>query len=380
MSYSEELKAIKEKRRKTLGYGFGIFVIIPTVIAMIYYGLIAAPQYVSHTKFNVVVGHAESANLLSGALGLGNIASGMAQPNMTEAYIVKEFLQSQDIVKILEKKINLIKIFNHENADFWADPPTNGSIEEFVQYYNQMIDVTMDENNGLVTLDVAAFSPEDATKIAESIMTEAEEFVNKRSDRIQKDSIRFAEKFLSEAEEGVLNANVSLTDFRNRSQNFDPVITAENVLRITSQFEAELAKTNTEIATLKSYLKSDNPRIQNLKAKKSSLKAQIRSQNQRLAAKKGATLADTAQKYEAHRLKTEFAIKRYSSALVGLEEARVKAAQQMKYLLRIIGPTHPEDSIKPEALREIFGTFFVALVFFIITTLILSALKDHIRS
>jgi len=52
----------------------------------------------------------------------------------------------------------------------------------------------------------------------------------------------------------------------------------------------------------------------------------------------------------------------------------------MKYLLRVIGPTMPQDSLKPKALKEIIGTFFIALVFFTISSLILSALKDHIRT
>ena len=139
-------------------------------------------------------------------------------------------------------------------------------------------------------------------------------------------------------------------------------------------------KSRNLIATLKNYLKSDNPRIQNLEAKKASLENQISSQSGRLAAHKGSTLADMTQEYEAHKLMTEFAIKRYSTAIVGLEEARAKAAQQMKYLLRVTGPTKPEKSTKPEPLKEILGTFFVTLVTFTIGGLILSALKDHIRS
>jgi capsular polysaccharide transport system permease protein len=243
-----------------------------------------------------------------------------------------------------------------------------------------MIDVSMNETNGLVTLNVAAFSSKDAEKIAESIITQAEHFVNKRSERVQKDSLKFAENFLHVAEKSVLDANITLSEFRNKNQNFDPSIMAQGVLSITSQLEGELVKTKTEIATLKNYLKVDNPRIQNLQAKIESLKSQIQSQSNRLAAKKGSTLADIAQKYESHKLKTEFAIKRYAAALTGLEEARATAAQQMKYLLRVIGPTLPEDSVKPKAIKEIAGTFFISLVFFTISSLILSSLKDHIRT
>jgi capsular polysaccharide transport system permease protein len=378
MSYSQELKTIKEKRRKILTYGLGAFVFLPTFVVAFYYCLIASPQYISTTKFNVVVESGGSTNFLASSLGLA--FGGSSQTNINEAFIVKEFLKSQDIIHILDKKINLLKIFDHNNADFWAAPPKNPNIEDYLDFYTRMIDVSLNETDGFVTLNVAAFTPKDAQIIAESIMQEAEDFVNKRSSRMQKDSIKFAEKFLMNAEQKVLEANISLSKFRNTNQSFDPTVTAKGVLQITSQLEGELAKTKTEIATLKNYLKSDNPKIQNLEAKKSSLENQIKSQSGRLAAHQGSSLADMTQEYEAHKLMTEFAVKRYATAIVGLEEARAKASQQMKYLLRVTGPTIPEKSTKPEPLKEIFGTFFVTLVMFTIGGLILSALKDHIRS
>ncbi len=378
MSYSEELKIVKAKRRRALTLGLGFFVLLPTFIATLYYGFIATPQYVSTTKFDVVVENNNSGGFLASTLGLA--LGGSGHSNINEAYIVKEFLKSQDILHILEKKINLLKIFKHKKADFWSSPKKNPNIEEFLKYYTQMVNVSLNEADGLITLEVTAFTPHDAKKIAESIMIEAEDFVNQRSSRMQKDSIQFAEKFLFDAEKKVLEANISLSEFRNKNQNFDPTVTAKGVLNITSQLEGELVRTKTEIATLKNYLKSDNPRIQNLEAKKSSLEMQIKSQSNRLATKKGSTLADIAQEYESHKLMTEFAIKRYSTAIVGLEEARIKAAQQTKYLLRVIGPTMPEKATKPESFKEIFGVFFTTLVMFTIGGLILSALRDHIRS
>jgi len=247
MSYSEELHKIKLKRRRSLSIGLALCVALPTLIAIIYYALVAAPQYVSTTKFNVVVENTQASNLLSGSLGLA-LGTGTTSQNINEAVIVKEFLQSQDMVEILDKKINLLTLFNHKKADFWAAPPTKPTIEEFLTYYNAMVHVSMDENNGLVTLNVAAFSPKDAARIAESIMAEAEAFVNKRSERVQTDSLKFAETFLSKAEEDVLKANISLSSFRNKNQNFDPSTKAKGVLLITAQLEGELVKTKTEMA------------------------------------------------------------------------------------------------------------------------------------
>lgn len=379
MSYSDELKKLKESRRKTFAVGFSIIVAIPTFIATIYYGFIAAPLYTSVSKFTLTVEGASSIASVFGG-GIGSLLSGGSSGNhIQEGYIIKEYIASQDMVENLKKKIKLYDIFNSENADFWAKPHENPTIEEFVDYFNKMVTVRLDDQSAMMILDVDAFSPEDAKVIADAIFQEAEKFVNERSERIQKDSVKFAEQFLKESEEKVLEANITLSEFRNKNKNFDPSATATGVLKISAQLESELVKTKTEIATLSNFLKEDNPRIQALRAKAESLQKQIASQSSRLASSQGSTLADITQEYEAHKLISEFSVKRYGMALAGFEEARSVARKQKKYLVRVVGPTLPEESLKPYAIYEISGTLFVCLVIYILGGLMISALRDHIR-
>ena len=379
MSYSDELKKVKAKRRKVFAIGFSVVVMLPTFIAAFYYGLIAAPKYTSFSKFTITVeGGVSAASAMEGGIG-ALLTGGLSATNPQEARIVTEYIQSQDIVRHLKDSIQLYEAFDANEADVWASPPNDPTIEEFTDYYNDMVLVRYDEQSGMIITEVDAFTPEDAEKIAGAIFSAAETFVNDRSLRIQKDSVKFAEEFLKESEEKVLEANVALSDFRNQNKNFDPTITATGVLEITTRLEAELAQTKTEIATLSNFLKSDNARIQALRAKVRSLEGQIASQSSRLASKKGSTLANIAQEYEALKLLSEFSVKRYSMALAAYEEARSSARKQTKYLVRVVGPTRPEESLKPKALYEILGTFFVALVTYVLGGLMISALRDHIR-
>ena len=381
MSYSQELKQLRETRRKVFALGFSFFVVLPTLLAIIYYGFIATPLYTSTSKFTVTVeGGASAGSLLDG----GNVASmfassGGALAIMQESQVIKSYLTSQDVVETLEKNIGLYKIFDAKHADFLSKPPENPKIEKFTDYYRKMVKVRLDEMSGVMTLEVDAFSPDDAKTISEAILKITEDFVNKRSDRMQKDSVSFAENFLKESEQEVIKANSNLTKFRNQNKNFDPMVTATGVLGITSQLEAELAKTQTEITTLSNFLKEDNSRLQALEAKARSLKEQIDKQSGRLASQSGSKLATIAQQYEALKLLAEFSVKRYGMALTGFEKARVMAAKQKKYLVRVVGPTFSQQSLKPNTLYEILGTFFVSLVTYIIGGLIISALRDHIR-
>lgn len=381
MSYSQELKQLRETRRRVFAIGFSFFVLLPTLLAILYYGFIATPLYTSTSKFTVTVeGGASAGSLLDGGnVGSMFASSGGALAIMQESQVIKSFLSSQDIVETLQKDIDLYKIFDAKHADFLSRPPENPTTEKFTDYYRKMVTIRLDELSGVMTLEVDAFSAKDAKIISEAILKITEDFVNKRSDRMQEDSVHFAEDFLKESEQEVIKANVNITKFRNQNKNFDPMMTATGVLGITSQLEAELAKTQTEITTLSNFLKEDNSRIQALEAKARSIRLQIERQSGRLASQNGSKLATITQEYEALKLLAEFAVKRYGMALTGFEKARVIALKQKKYLVRVVGPTFAEQSLKPNTLYEILGTFFIALVTYVIGGLIISALRDHIR-
>jgi capsular polysaccharide transport system permease protein len=380
MSYSEELQKVKNQRRKAFAWGFGLVVAVPTIIMFIYCTMIAAPIYTSNSKFTLTVeGAGEIASGLEGGIGSLLMGTGGGS-NAAEAYVVKEYITSQDMLENLQKKIDIHKIYNDEKADFWTSPPENPTIEELLKYYNKMIKVRFDDKGGMLVLDVDAFSPTDASRLANVIFQEAEKFVNARSDRIQRDSVKFAEDFLKESEEKVLEANLVLSKFRNKTGDFSPSTTAQGVLEISARLEGELVKTKTEMATLSNFLKPDNSRIKALEAKAKSLQSQIQSQSNRLASSQGSTLADTAQEYEARKLLSEFSIKRYGMALTGYEKARSVARKQKKYFVRVVGPTVPQESLKPDMLYQVSGTFFISLIAYVLGGLMISALRDHIRT
>ena len=92
-------------------YGFSVVALFSTLIAALYYGLIAAPKYTSISKFTVTVEGGSSAGaMLDG--GLGALLTGGSVKNPQEAYIVQEYIESQDLVRHLKEEIDLYNIFD----------------------------------------------------------------------------------------------------------------------------------------------------------------------------------------------------------------------------------------------------------------------------
>ena len=376
-----EFKTLQKKRRKILIGSFILFVILPTFLTGFYYAFIATPQYISESKITVSV---ENKNIgaLDGLGGLLSAASGGGGPlaGLHDAFIVKEYIESADMMQSLRDEIGLYDIYAGPDPDMFSAPPDDPTKEAFLRYYRDMISVRLDEMTGLLSVSVHAFSPEDSRKIAAEIITHAENFVNLMSERMQKDSVAFAYNFLKESENKILELNRKISQFRNQNANFDPTATATGVLKIASGLEAELARVRTEIATLGAYMKSDNPRLQSLRAKEESIARQIDAQTERLASREGSTLANIAQEYEALKLKNEFAVKQYGAALTAFEEAQVGTRRQTKYLIRVVGPTIPEESLEPLPLYDTFTVFIGCLALYIVGGLIIAGVRDHIRT
>ncbi len=356
--------------------GLFLFVALPTLLATIYYYIFAADIYVTETKFSVnVEGHA-----VSPAGGLGAIMTGLnVASSLSEAMVVKEFIQSPTLVQQLEKEVNLKQILNNKNADFLTRVSPNLSREQFAERYKGMVDVVLDDTSGITTLKVRAFSAEESQLLASKILNLTENFVNGMSKRVQDDAVDFSKRELSKAELDVLDINNQITVFRNKNQSFDPSVTTKNILSITSKLEEKLAETKAEIANLRNYMQANNPKITALEAQAASLQSEIASQSNRLASASGSTLANTAQDYELWKAKQEFAEKRYQIAVNAFQSSQAEAMKKSKYLLRIVEPAVPEDAVEPRRLRSVITVFFACLIGYMLMSLIIASIKDHIR-
>ncbi len=378
-SEAEDYYKLSVKKRRKMFIGtFLFFVVLPVLICAFYYTLIASPQYISISKITVT-DDSKSVAALSGLGGFLSSASGGAI-GREDAYILKEYIKSADMADALQKDVQLHQIFANANADFLSAPPENPTKEEFIKYYNQQVTVRLDELTGLLTVEVKAFSQKDSQKISASLLKVSEKFVNAMSERLRTDSVSFAREFLKESEDKILIANQKISGFRNKNANFDPTSTATGVLRITSGLEQELAAVKTQIATYGSYMKSDNPRIQALKARESSIKKQIFSQNARLADQKGTILGNITQEYEALKLENDFAVKQYATALKAFEEAQTAARKQTKYLIRVVGPTLPEEAGQPRPLYDTLTVFLICGAVYVLGGLVIAAARDHMRT
>jgi hypothetical protein len=163
-------------RQKLWRKPFFLLVILPSLLAALYFYAIAAPQYVSEARFTVNArgsdGGAQAAALrgIAGA-ALGGFGGGIASG---DANSVRDFLTSLDAVMLAQERLDLIKLWQRPEADFlarlWDTEP-----ELLARYYNRMVTVSLDPSTNVTTLRVKSFRAEDSKELAEEKIRKAKE-------------------------------------------------------------------------------------------------------------------------------------------------------------------------------------------------------------
>ena len=355
---------------------FLVVVVLPTLVAGVYFGLIASDIYVSEARY-AVRSNAESSSMSV----FDTVLSGGSTTSANEdAMVVRDFILSRDMIEELNRRVSIRQHYQSNEVDGISRFDADDSLEDFHEYYQQMITVNVDSSSNITTLRVRAFDKFTAHQIAETIIALSEKLVNGMSDRIISDTLRFARTEVDQTETRVRDASQALTRFRSETRSIDPGQETTAVLGIVTELESRLAAARTELIEAKSFMSADSPQIGVLEAKVEALQLQVLVERQRLASEDAVTdYTQLIDDYEPLVLEQELAKQRYASTLTSLELARAEAQRKQRYLLSFVEPQIPDEAVEPLKIRAVSTVFLFSVLIYGIGGLIWAAVKDHMR-
>jgi len=372
-------------RRLAIGprFWFLLVVILPTALAAVYYSFIAAGLYYSEASFVVRTSAKKGTDITSlsdtsdKSKGLGQL-TGASNRSDDDAYAVNNYVLSRNVVMQLEKNVHLREMLNRPEADFWARFPRLpiwNSFEDLYKAYRRFVDVTYDESEGISTVKVTAFRPQDAQAMATALLSYAEDVVNRLNERSARDSIVLATKALREAEQSFAESEAKLAVFRNTQMIVDPTVFTSHVMDIVGKLTEDMVLAKAELATQQRSSPS-NPAILRLKDQIGALQSQIDEQERRLTGSDTSVAAKISE-YEQLAVAQGLAEKDLETAHQGLLMARLMSEQQHVYLETIVQPTAPDAAIYPRGLAITAGVFGVTFVVYGIGWLIVAGVREH---
>ena len=366
-------------RRRSSLWWFSLLIIVavPAAIAAAYYFLIATDQYVAEFRFALRSAEPERhdpALFLQESIAPSVIG--------VDSYALVQYLASRAIIDDLSATLDLRQIFSRSEADWPARLDLPVSIEELVRYWKRQVDAFFDATNGTIVVRARAFTPQDALKLAEGILASSERLVNDLSARARRDALRNAEDEVGRAEKRLKSALTRLREYRDKEGIIDPRKTADATIALAGRVRDELVRADTELSTLKHYMRDDAPSIKILEARVQSLEAQRRAVESEVTdteKTRSEALSRVMGSYEQLESERTFSENTYQHALQALDHSRINADRQQVYLATFVQPTLPEEALYPRRLQSFLVVSGVAFAVWIISGFIVQSVRDHLR-
>lgn len=353
---------------------FSLFVLLPTLLAGIYFFLVATPQYVSEARYTIrSQGAAGSGGGLASLLG----ARGGGGTATEDENAVAAHLLSHDAVRALRERIDLIEVFRPSFADpisrlWWANP----SAERLLDHFRAQVRVVPDAYTGITTLTVRTYRPEDSLAIARMLLELGERMVVEINQRVLNETLRASREEVERAERRVAAAQQAITAFRQRERALNPARSAEIAVATIGGLEAEATRLRAELQQLQQVARPGALQVQNLRERIAAIEAQIQEERRRLAdAEQGVTQQMAG--FDRLQLELDLANRVLAAAVAGLEAATTNAQSQQVFLQRVVEPNLAERSLYPRPLLFTLYVFGGLSLVYGLVWLLVAGVREH---
>ncbi len=370
---------------------FLLAVIVPTILASLYYIFLASPQYVVESQFAV---RGASQNSLS-ALGLSLVGS--STPHASDSYVVTDYIQSAQILSDIKDNagLDIRNIYSQPGIDFLYREAADRPLDEFRDYWRKMVNVSFNSTTGNVTLRVFAFTPDDAKAISDAVLSVSEALVNSLSEKSMQQYIGVATEQVAKSEDRLRNVRSQMADLRRTEQAVDPGAVATMETTIISGLEQQLAALKTRYKALIDTLAPDAPSAKVLDRQISALEAQLSEQRNRMSGSRIdedeitstektsrsattlRTLPELITRFSELTVEEEFATKAYTMSLAALESAIQEARKQDLYFGVYVAPRAPDVALYPLSLINIAIVLMATACLWLIGYFVFRSVKEH---
>ena len=225
---------------------YWLSVVGPLILIALYYAFIATDRYVVTARVVVEQDNLSSAPSLDlGLLSLGNSSE------QNDALIVKAFMESEAMLAEVNQKLAVRQHYQLSQIDRFNRLKTEASREDFYDYFLNHVSADVDSESSIITLTVAAYNPDFAKQLADSMVELSENFVNNVSKGLAKQQLDFVKAEVDKNSERLAEATEDLVNLQRQYEIVSPEVEAQTLGTIIAGMQAELAQ---ERAVLKTKL------------------------------------------------------------------------------------------------------------------------------
>lgn len=368
-----------KRRHWGLVASFLFLVLAPLAAFSFYLATYATDQYVSTTGFTVRTQETSGANDL-----LGGLAQFTGKSAASDSDILYEFIQSQEIADVVDERLDLRAHYTRPWPRDWMFALwPDATREDLLWYWQRIVKISYDSGAGLTEVQVRAFSPEMAQKVAAEIVRVSQERINALNAQIRQDALKYAQADLDSAVARLKQAREALTQFRSRTGIVDPAADIQGRLGVMNNLQQQLAAALIEYDLLEQTTQPNDPRLTKARQRIDVIRDRIVTERQTFSSDSTETgglsedYPSLISEFESLSVDLKYAEEAYRAALTALQTARDEASRQSRYLATYIRPTLPGDSEFPQRWLLIGVAALLLVLVWSILALVYYSLRDR---
>lgn len=327
--------------------------IIPNLLALLYFGLIASPVFVSRASLTVF-------NPSSNATSLAGMLSGGSGDSSSQgAYLLQDYVASWDEFRKIDQEFNLS--LNYRDGDFVSayGGLASGLREDDVAlwgYYKRHVTVDIDVKSGIASITATGYRPDFTQKLAKAVLEDAVSHLTLMARQQRHDMILDIELRKTALEKAIRDDNSALAQYRAQVGTYDPKEQYVSDLSLLNSLISRKAELQSQYDSIRGAT-PNSPDVKNVSVAIGSMQDKISG-----AERQAAEAATASARYDALTARRDNDVTLLQQASLSALEAGQKVAQNRYYLNVISEPSAPKTPELPNRLYWIGGILVSTLL------------------
>lgn len=370
---------LAKRRRRRLALLFArmfVFVFFPTILAGWYFANIATPIYSTHSEFQIKQSEPPA------AAGMGSMLSGTPMAAAQDSIAVQGYLQSREALQRLEADLGFRTHFQGPEIDPLLRLPPDASLEAAYKLYRKYVQISYDTTEGIIKMDVMAADPALSEEWSKQLVAYAEEQVDHLTQRLREDQMKGAQESYNDAEKAVRDAQRRVVELQEKYKILSSDVEVGLLTTQIGALETQLTQEKLALAQMEANSTPNQARMEPVKRRIATLEDEIARLRKRLTEGDGtdAGLAEVQGDLFVAQADVTTRQAILGQALQAMENARVEANRQVRYLTPSVSPVAPDVATYPRVFENTLVTLLILLGIYLMVSMTVAILREQVSS
>ena len=375
MKIQRDMARRRRRNLATMCVRLFFFVFLPSLLAGVYYYVIATPMYSTRSEF--VIQQAEPKGT-----GLGGMFSGTQFATSQDSIAVQGYLQSREAMQRLDADLGFRAHFTQPNIDVLQRLAPDATAEAAYKLYKRNVKIAYDPTEGLIRMDVIASDAETATGFSRALIGYAEEQVDNLTRRLREDQMQGSRESFAEAEASMLAAERNLVEVQQKTKTLSSESEAAFISQQISALETRLTQDRLSLAEMEANSQPNQARMEPLKQRMAALQDEIMSLRAKLTddGDTGQSLAEIQSELLVAKANVETRQMLMAQSLQSLETSRIEANRQVRYLSLSVSPVAPDEAAFPRAFENTMVAMMIFAGIYLMISMTAAILREQVSA